>query len=273
MTNAIASLHWRQRIDRLPARMRQHLLSLALACLVFVPGASRGADVGDVLDEQEEFQRAAQQSQKRIEDLDDEALTMLSAYHSELERYEDLLTYNENMRGLLASQAAEKTRLGAELEEIEVIRQALVPLMVEMVDVLGQFIELDQPMLVDERSARLGVLKSNMTRSDVDIAEKYRRVIETYQIEAEYGQSIEAYEGPATVAGRDLTVDFLRVGRVALYYLSLDRQEAGIWDTVAGSWHPLDPRHLDALDYAVRVARKQAPPNLVELPLWTRETP
>ena len=30
---------------------------------------------------------------------------------------------------------------------------------------------------------------------------------------------------------------------------------------------------LAALDFAVRVARKQAPPNLVPLPLWTRETP
>jgi hypothetical protein len=35
----------------------------------------------------------------------------------------------------------------------------------------------------------------------------------------------------------------------------------------------LDEGQLDALDFAVRVARKQAPPNLIELPLWTWEAP
>ena len=164
-------------------------------------------------------------------------------------------------------------RLGEELREIEVVRQNLVPLMVEMVDVLEQFIELDQPMLKEERLARLSELQTNLTRSDVEIAEKYRRVIEAYQIEAEYGQTIEAYEGTVQLEDRNLTVDFLRVGRLGLYFLSLDRQTGGLWDPRRADWRPLLGEELDAVNFAVRVARKQAPPNLIELPLWTGDTP
>ena len=228
-------------------------------------------DADDVLVQQQQLQTDAQQSQQRIEALDDESLAMLSAYNREQERFEDLVTYNENLRQLLASQAEEKARFTGELAEVEVVRQAIVPMMVEMVDVLAQFIELDQPMLVAERSARLETLRGVLSRSDVDISEKYRRVIESYQIEAEYGQSLEVYEGPITLEGRALTVDFLRVGRVGLYYLSLDRNEAGIWNPATNAWVKLDSQYLDAMDYAVRVAREQAPPNLIELPLWTGE--
>ncbi len=273
--------------DRTEAINRPVYLSLLAAGLLLVGlhtplacaeqasagAADPGATVADVLEAREARAQSAVASQTRVEALDDETLALISRYNGELTRYEDLVTYNDNMHQLLASQAAEKARLESELKEVEVVRRSVVPLMVEMVDVLERFINLDQPMLKDERLARLEELKRNLTRSDVEIAEKYRRVIEAYQIEAEYGQTIEAYEGPLSLAGKDLTVDYLRVGRVVLYYLSLDRKAGGIWDPVDGGWVGLDEAGLDALDFAVRVARKQAPPNLVPLPLWTAEVP
>lgn len=247
------------------------MTSLFLASLTSVSEGQVPASASDVIEQQAQYQQDAQQSQQRIEALDDETMTMVATYNRELERYEDLVTYNENMRQLLASQEQERIRFNGQLNEVEVVRQAIVPLMVEMVDVLDQFIALDQPMLEEERAARLQNLRSIITRSDVDIAEKYRRVIESYQIEAEYGQSLEAYEASVIIDGRERIVDHLRLGRVALYYISLDRQEAGIWHPQSKQWRQLSENYLDALDYAVRVAREQAPPNLIDLPLWTRE--
>lgn len=250
--------------------LHYRLVLLVASMLSWVPVSTRAAEnVDDVLDAQQEFQRAAAGSQKRIDQLDDETVTLLSEYHTELERLQDLRTYNANMRKMRASQEAEKVRLSLELEEIEVVRRELLPLMVEMIDVLARFIELDQPMLMAERQARLQSLQDNLGRSDVALGEKYRRIIEAYQIEAEYGQNIEAYEGTLALDGRELTVDFLRVGRLALYYVSLDRSEGGLWHPLERSWYNLDARHLDLLDFALRVARKQAPPNLMPLPLWT----
>ncbi len=227
------------------------------------------ATVDDVINERTSYQSEAQRSQSRIDGLDDETLTLIARYGSELERYSDLVTYNDNLRNLLANQQQEKQRLARELEEIEVLRQDIVPLMVEMIEVLDRFITLDQPMLLEERRARLTKLEANMSRSDVELAEKFRRLLEAYQIEAEYGQSLEAYEGTLDDQGVQRTVDFLRVGRVGLYYLSLDRQSAGIWNRQSQQWQGLPAGDLDAIDYAIRVARKQAPPNLFEVPLWT----
>ncbi|MFN3165370.1 MAG: DUF3450 domain-containing protein, partial [Pseudohongiellaceae bacterium] len=227
-------------------------------------------DASDIRNEQQSLQQQAQDSQTTVADLDDETMSLVSAYNRELARYEELQTYNDNMRQLLASQEQERARINGELQEVEVVRQAIVPLMVEMVDVLGEFIALDQPMLMDERNARLAQLQSIITRSDVELAEKYRRIIEAYQIEAEYGQSLEAYEADIEIAGSERTVDILRVGRVALYYISLDREQAGIWDPDSRSWHVLPGNTLDSLDFALRVAREQAPPNLMALPLWTQ---
>ena len=233
------------------------------------PLAVAEESIAEALDSQVSYQRDAAASQRRIEELDDETVALLSEYHTELERLEDLKTYNDNLRRMRASQEAEKLRLGQELQEIEVLRREMLPLQVEMIDVLGRFIELDQPMLLAERQARLKVLQDNLGRSDVALGEKYRRIIEAYQIEAEYGHNIEAYEGTLSLEGRELTVDFLRVGRLALYYVNLDRSEAGLWDPGSQQWHNLDSDHVELLDYALRVARKQAPPNLLPLPLWT----
>jgi hypothetical protein len=244
-----------------------------LTLFLLTPSPSRSeeptATAGDALDEVQSYQTIAGRSQARVEDLDDAALAMLSQYNGEVDRYEDLRTYNDNLRELLASQRAEKERLNAELAGIEVVRQEIVPLMVQMIDVLDSFVSLDQPLLIDERTARVESLRKNLTRSDVDLAERYRRIIEAYQIEAEYGQTIEAYEGPIVIDDRELTVDFLRVGRIGLYYLSLDRAEGGIWNPAEKRWKPLEENHLDDLDLAVRMARKQAPPNLMDLPMWT----
>ena len=66
-------------------------------------------------------------------------------------------------------------------------------------------------------------------------------------------------------------MDYLRVGRLALYYVSLDRSEAGLWQPATRQWQTLEGDAVDMLDFALRVARKQAPPNLLQLPLWTGE--
>lgn len=249
--------------------MRSLSRIIGLLCLSGLAPGAFGQDPDAPLQAQQQYQQDAQQSQQRIEALDDETMALVSSYNREIDRYEDLLTYNENLRQLLASQEQERGRIESELDEVIVVRQELVPLIVEMVDVLEQFVELDHPMLEAERQSRVQSLRSIIVRADVEIAEKYRRVIEAYQIEAEYGQTLEAYEALALVDGREITVDYLRVGRVALFYLSLDRQQAGIWDSQARNWQRLPDQHLEDLEFAIRVAREQAPPNLIDLPLWT----
>ena len=52
--------------------------------------------------------------------------------------------------------------------------------------------------------------------------EQFRLLLEAYQLEQDYGNRIESWRGPLALEGQELSVGFLRVGRVALYYQTLD---------------------------------------------------
>ena len=95
------------------------------------------------------------------------------------------------------------------------------------------------------------------------------RILEAYRIEADYAYSIEAYTGSLGRNGDSHTVDFLRLGRSGLYWLSLDRTRAGLWDPRTDRWLDLDASYAGPIEHSIRVARKQAPPELLRLPVWT----
>ena len=101
-----------------------------------------------------------------------------------------------------------------------------------------------------------------MSRADVSVSEKYRRIVEAYQIEIEYGRTIEAYQGKVG----DKTVDFLRAGRVALLYQTLDGKETGYWDADAKKWVQ-DNDYEDAIEAGLKVAKKQAAPDFIVVPV------
>ena len=87
--------------------------------------------------------------------------------------------------------------------------------MQKMLDTLEQFVALDVPFLLEERSEpRRELLEEMMARADVTLSEKYRRIVEAYQVEMDYGRTIEAYEGKLGDGDDARTVQFLRVGRV-----------------------------------------------------------
>jgi hypothetical protein len=98
-------------------------------------------------------------------------------------------------------------------------------------------------------------------------AEKYRQIMEAYQIETEFGRTIEAYRGTIDLEGRETTVDFLRFGRIALVYQSLDETESGAWNQMTRSWMPLDTDYRSSIRNGLRIARKQSAPDLIRLPL------
>ena len=125
----------------------------------------------------------------------------------------------------------------------------------------------DIPFLPDERTMRIVELTNLMERPDVLTSEKYRRVTEAYQIELDYGHTIEAYEGEIEVDGEARTVAFLRYGRLGLYYMTLDGLTIGHWDTEQDAWVELDDEYRASLDRALRIARKQLPPDLTRLPV------
>lgn len=233
-------------------------------------GGARASEMETMLDEARLTQAAGRSAQEQIEFLDDATQALLSQFRDERLRIENLEDYAANLRAMRADQERERERLEQARRDAEDIRRELVPLMAEMTSILGEFVELDTPFLLPERRNRLAVLQALLGRADVSQGEKLRRIVEAYQIEAEYGQNIEAWTGELDDQEGQRSVEFLRIGRVALYYVTLDQSQAALWDPRQARWQLLPAADLSMVQSAIQVARKQAPPDLLTLPLWTQ---
>jgi hypothetical protein len=110
-----------------------------------------------------------------------------------------------------------------------------------------------------------------MVRADVTHAEKFRRILEAYQIENDYGNTIEAYKADLTMNDVSSSVDFLRLGRVALYYQRFDGSETGYWNKEQKQWQTLSTDYHNAIRNGLRIARKETAPDLLTLPIPAAE--
>jgi hypothetical protein len=206
-------------------------------------------------------------SQERINELSDDTDSLFARYSTALREIDAIAVYNRQMQELIDSQEAEMSSLEGQLDRVELVGRSVMPLMLRMIDALDAFVSLDVPFLLDERTERIEKLRKMMARADITNAEKYRAIMEAYQVENEFGRTIEAYRSTIERDGKELTVDFLRFGRIALVYQTLDGNESGVWDQAARAWGPLDNSYRGSIRDGLRVARKQSAPDLIRLPV------
>lgn len=246
---------------RHPTRPLVRLLTFAACAGATLLTASSMADsdkVKAIINEQAKTEQAAVASQKKIEQLDSETSSMLSEYRQMTQEAASLKAYNDDLAVQVKSQQDQLQTMSQQLTEIQTTSREVLPMMNKMLDTLAQFVKLDLPFLTDERAARIASLKDMMGRADVSTSEKYRRLVEAYQIEMEYGRTVEAYQGKVD----DKTVDFLRVGRISIMYQTLDGKETGYWDVDARKW-VVDNSYSDGVKAGLKIARKQSAPDFL----------
>ncbi len=191
-------------------------------------------------------------SQAVVSDLSDETQDLLGQYRLVLQQIDRLIAYNNYVE---------------QLDQFALIERGIVPLMLDSIDTLDKFIDLDVPFLLEERKARVARLRTIMNLSDVTVSEKYRQIMDAYQIETTYGRDIEAYTGLLEIGGVSRQVDFLRIGRTSLTYQTPDQEETGFWNKQDKQWEKLPNKYQNYVTQGLRVARKQVTPNLLELPI------
>ena len=248
---------------------------LLLALVASLAASAAGARAADQLDQvvaqRVEGNQAGAQSQVRVDKLSDETDKLAGEYRSVLQQIDALRIYNRQVEGLISAQDAEMASLRRQIDDVELVGRQVTPLMLEMITALESFVELDVPFLLEERDRRVSALRELMERADVTDSERFRRILEAYQVENEYGRTIEAYSGELTLAGKSRTVDFLRVGRTVFIYRTRDGVEVGAWDQKAREWQQLSSEYRGAVLQGLRIARKQAAPDLLRLPVQAAE--
>ncbi len=203
-------------------------------------------------------------SQQQVDKLDDAYQGLLQDYRTTNGEIDQLKLYNKQMAAIVDNQQAEIKKIDQQVRDIEFTEQGILPLMSQMLDSLEQFNQLDLPFLKKERAIRLSKLRQLMTRADITISEKYRRVLEAFQIEVEYGRTLETYREKAD---DNIIYDYLRIGRTVLYRLTLSADFAWVWDKTSSNWLEIDSSLLRDVRKAQDVARQTAAPELLTLPL------
>lgn len=224
-----------------------------------------------VLERGEQRVEASRGAQQRIDTVNEEIRDKVAEYRTLEKQIEGLEVYVEQLRLQLDNQQAEAAELTASIENVTLIERQITPLMLRMIDALKQFVALDVPFLPEERAMRVAKLENLIARSDVTVAEKFRTVFDAYQTELEYGRTIEAYRGMLETGAGEREVDFLRVGRIGLYYISLDGTLLGRWKQDSRQWDELPAEYRTHITEGLRIAREQAAPDLIKLPLPAAE--
>ena len=208
----------------------------------------------------------AAKSQQKVDSLDDSYQALLQDYRATNGEIDQLKLYNKQMSAIVENQQSEIKKIDQQIRDIEFTEQGILPLMSQMLDSLEQFNQLDLPFLKKERATRLSKLRDLMTRADITVSEKYRRVLEAFQIEVEYGRTLETYREKADDS---IVYDYLRIGRTVLYRLTLSGDAAWAWDKASSQWLALDSSLLRDVRKAQDVARQTAAPELLTLPIIT----
>jgi len=251
--------------------MKKHRINRRWVPILLVGLAATGnvmaTTLNDIYAVSDRINAQAKRSQAKIDALTEETRKLLSEYKTVLKEIEGLRVYNRQLQRQINNQETEMAKLATSIDQVTLIERQITPLMLRMIDGLEQFVGLDLPFLLDERSERIERLREMMERADVQASEKFSQILRAYQIENEYGRTMEAYGDTINVGGTELKADVLKVGRVALVYQTPDGEVTGRWDVSNNEWVELGDEYTTPVRNGIRMARKQLSVDMLSLPV------
>lgn len=246
------------------------MLALAAATLGVRAASTAPGKVQAAVAAQEQLDKTAAASQKKIDKTTAGTEDMLNQYLQVTQSTDDTRAYDDQLQQITQAQQDEMNSLNTQMSQVGDVEKGLPPLMLQMADSLTQYVKLDIPYREDERLAKMQQLHALLTNPTVAVTDKFQRLIQAYKDEIAAGKTVEAYRGDLTEAGKTLTVNFLRVGHLLLAYQTLDRSETGYWDKQNHQW-VTDNDYRSAVAQAIAITNKQAPPDLMQLPVEAPE--
>jgi hypothetical protein len=253
-------------MKRCTSSSRRISTAFLAATLFAISGSVLAQSVDQILAAEDRRLELAQQSQERINNTVEGTRALEDQYRAINKEIDGLKVYNRLMAAQVNGQEATLEDISLSMDQIDVINRQIFPLMERMIDGLEQSVNLDVPFLMEERTDRVNNLKDIMERSDVSVAEKFRKVMEAYQIENEYGSSSETYTQTLTLDGETRSYNILRVGRVGLYFQSDDSKITGRWDNDQRQW-VMDDSARSEIRKGIRIAKQLIAPELIVIPV------
>lgn len=249
---------------------RSAILGSAAAVLAVVCAPAQ-AQFRPALDESSATAKETAASQQRIDQLDDQTASLLNEFRANQKQLDAARRYNESLNRNIEAQQRQLVRLKEDIDNVEGLQRAMQPLMEDMVERFGQLVDADTPFMIEERSARATRLQGVLDNPSMSAAQRYRLIVEAYQIENELGRTMGAYDGTVNFDGTELTGEYLRIGRIALIFKTPDDSKLLIWDKDkdgGAGWVGLDRgKYLQDVKLALRMAKEQTAPDIFFAPV------
>ncbi|WP_372627331.1 DUF3450 domain-containing protein [Arsukibacterium sp.] len=252
-------------------KIQKSLVASALAGSLAFAGSAAATDLKDLHQANSQIQRAALQSQEKINTIYEQTQELLGEYRVVVVQTENLKVYNDFLQTLVNDQQRQINSLQRQMDDLENTNKGTVPLMFRMIDALEQFVNADIPLRTERRLERVEKLRELMERSDVQRSEQYRQILEAYSIEMGYGSEMAAFQGTLNYEGQDITVDYLSVGRLALAAQSLDGKAAWAYNKETKSWEKLPDSYMNSITNLIKMSRREATPDMDRVPLFAAE--
>ena len=209
---------------------------------------------------------AAADRQSYINDIDTDIIILIGDIQFLSQQLDLTNIYNRQMQELTNSQNDEIISINEQMSELDNTNRGILPKLEEMVLTLESIVENDIPFLTNERVLRIQNLKDILLQSNISTSEKFSRVFEAYQIENEYGRTVESYRDEITVENKKYNVEIFRLGRVGLYARTSDGKYNAMYSKKNNQW--VKQKGIDnELVIALKIARKELPPSLLKLPV------
>ncbi len=241
---------------------------LSSICAVFLGTSVQAQSVDQVIEADSALPAAAARSQQQINQVDDATMKLFDEFQVVAKQVEGLKVYNAQLQLQINDQNRQIGNLDRSIAEASIMEVQIAPVMVEMIESLRQFIELDLPFHKDVRLASVARLENNLGRSDITSAEKFRQILEVFKIETDYGLNLETYTDTIVINGTELDVNILRIGRIAMMYQTLDQAITGAWNNSTDSWETLDAgEYRSSVAQGLKIAKKQAAIDILSLPI------
>ncbi len=206
-------------------------------------------------------------TQKKIEDWST-ARKRLTA------RYDDLSAENVRLAARQAEMekmlAAARVRIAAKEKQLAALSRLasdVRPALDDIYQHLKQVERTDLPFLTQEREGRLASLDGILDDPRVPVSEKLRKTLEALLVEVEYGNTVSVYRETISIDDKSILVNIFRLGRISLFFQTLDRKTTGHYDAVLQKWAVLPSSMNHELNIAFEIAARQRPATIATLPI------
>jgi len=208
-----------------------------------------------------------QKSQKELDKWEKERTKLQATYDTLIEKNKALTRKISTLKKTEATQKAFNDELAKREKESRQISEEIGPFIENVYAQIEDLVASGLPFLKNERTGRLARLKETLHDEKVSLAEKYRKVMEALLVEAEYGNTIEVYQEKIQFQQKELLGNIFRLGRISLFFLTLDHQTAAYFNVAQKKWTVLDNRYLADIHAAIEMGSKRRPIELLCLPI------